>query len=75
MKYERINSLRRQKGISAEYIARTVYVSLRTYRKYESGAIAPPIDILIKIADILDVSLDYLLGRDDFIARHSEEKE
>lgn len=75
MKYERINSLRRQKGISAEYMARTVYVSLRTYRKYKSGDITPPVDILIKIADILDVSLDYLLARDDFIARHSEEKE
>lgn len=70
----RLNSLRRQKGVTAAYMSRSLFVSLRTYRKYESGHILPGIDTLVRIADILDVSLDVLMGREDFLARHEKEK-
>lgn len=36
-----------------------------TYSDYECGKINVPIDALIKIADFYNVSLDYLVGRDD----------
>jgi len=35
-----------------------------TYSKYELGKINIPIEMLIKLADFYDVSLDYLTGRD-----------
>ena len=38
-------------------------VSLRTYQKYEEGSRNPPLGTLIKMAIILDVTTDWLLGR------------
>lgn len=37
--------------------------SYSTYNNYEVGSSEPKLDMLIKIADVLDVSLDDLLGR------------
>ena len=37
---------------------------------YETGTRTPCYDLLILIADTLDVSLDYLLGRDEFMKSH-----
>jgi len=36
-----------------------------TYSKYELGKINVPVEMLIKIADFYDVTLDYLVGRSD----------
>lgn len=43
---------------------------MSSYQKYEQNERFPSYEILIKIADIFDVSLDYLLCRDDFIKSH-----
>lgn len=67
---ERLNRLRRSRGVTAKRMAEVLCVEIRTYRKYESGHLMPDYFKLVRIADILDVSLDYLLCRDDFIARH-----
>lgn len=40
---------------------------MQTISGYETGYAQPPIDILIKIADVLQVSTDYLLGRSNDI--------
>ena len=36
----------------------------RTLRSYLSGQAKPPVDKLCKIADVLEVTTDYLLGRE-----------
>lgn len=59
----RLNQTRIQKGFTAQQMADEIGVSLRAYRFYESGSREPNISTLVKIADILDVSLDYLLCR------------
>jgi transcriptional regulator with XRE-family HTH domain len=33
--------------------------------RYEIGKATPPADMLVKLADILDTSVDYILGRTD----------
>lgn len=43
----------------------TFYV---TISGYEIGRIVPPADILVKLADCLNTSVDYLLGRTDSIS-------
>lgn len=58
-----LNKTRKSKGFTAQQMADLLVVSLRTYRHYESGKTSPNLDTLIKIADILDVSTDFLLGR------------
>lgn len=50
----------------ADYVG----VTLRTYQKYEQGTVEPSFYSLVLIADKLDVSTDYLLCRDSFLARH-----
>ncbi len=42
-------------------------ITQQTYSDYETGRTNPDIDTLTKIADVLNVAIDYLLGRaDDF---------
>ena len=69
---DRLNETRKSKGFTAQQMADKLQTGIRNYRKYESGNARPTIDTLVTIADILDVSTDYLLCRDDFIRSHEE---
>ena len=66
-----IASLRKEKGLTQQKMADFLNIGLRAYQKYEQGERSPSIDCLVDIADIFDVSLDYLLCRDDFIKSHA----
>ena len=66
----RLNETRKNKGYTAQKMADFLSVGLRTYRNYESEHSYPSLDTLVKIADILNVSTDYLLCRDDFLKSH-----
>ncbi|SFF88900.1 DNA-binding transcriptional regulator, XRE-family HTH domain [Halobacillus alkaliphilus] len=48
-----------------DYIARKIGVARTTYTAYERGTKIPTLDTVNKIADLFDVSTDYLLGRSD----------
>ncbi len=67
---KRLNEIRKSKHITAQQMADFLSMGLRAYRNYESGDRFPSPENLIKIADFLDVSIDYLLGRDDFLKAH-----
>ena len=62
---ERLNSTRRLKGITAQQMADHLQIGLRSYRNYESGDREPSLAMLVRIADFLGVSTDYLLCRDE----------
>ncbi len=68
---QRLNETRKSKGFTAQYMADMLHTGIRNYRKYESGDSSPTLDSLIKIADILNVSTDYLLCRDEFLKSHA----
>ena len=38
---------------------------MQTIGHYETGQAVPSFDMLVKLAEALDVSIDYLMGRDD----------
>jgi transcriptional regulator with XRE-family HTH domain len=59
---ERILALRRERGWSPEKLAAEANVSLPTVRRVERG-LYPRVEHLIALADSLDVTLDYLVGR------------
>ena len=61
----RLNQTRKSRKITAQQMADSL--SMRSYRNYESGDRSPSLDILVKIADILSVPTDYLLGRDEYL--------
>ena len=63
---ERIKQLRKEKGLSAEYIAEMIGVSPSTIYRYENNDIASmKIDKLKMIADLLGTSASDLLGWSD----------
>ena len=66
----RLNQTRKTKGITAQQMADYLNINIRSYRAYESADRMPNLEILVKIADVLDVSTDYLLCRDDFLKSH-----
>ena len=57
----RLREVRMKRGFTQQRLSEILDIALRSYPCY---------DLLIKIADTLDVSLDYLLGRDDFMKAH-----
>ena len=63
----RLNQIRKAKKITAQQMADALYINIRSYRAYESSDRLPSLEALVKIADILNVPTDYLLGRDDYL--------
>lgn len=60
---ERIRKLREQKNISQKQLADIMHISQSSISEYESGNQQPPLEMIVKLADFFDVSIDYLLGR------------
>lgn len=68
----RLRLCRNEKKFTQQNMADMLGMSLNAYQKYEQAERAPSLDTLVKIADILDVSTDYLLCRDAFLTAHGE---
>ncbi len=64
---KRLRSMRMKRNFTQPQIADMLDIALRTYQGYEGETRSPSLDTLVKIADILNVPTDYLLGRDDFL--------
>lgn len=52
-------------GFTQREMAEKLRISQPSYVRYENGTSEPTQENLVKIADIFDVSVDYLLGRND----------
>lgn len=63
--YPRIRGLREDRDLTQTELSKILFCSQRVYSNYERGDIDIPTDILIRLADFYDVSVDYLLGRTD----------
>lgn len=68
---KRLREVRMESGLTQQSMADKLDISLNAYQKYEQAERSPSLDCLVKIADIFDISLDYLLCRDDFIQSHA----
>jgi transcriptional regulator with XRE-family HTH domain len=60
----RIQDLRKQKGFTQAELALKVKVSLTQMQRYEAKGVQPPANVLLKIADVLDTSVDFLISGD-----------
>ena len=63
--YQRIKDLREDADLSQRQIAEALNCSQQTYSNYETGARTIPPEILIKLAQLHNTSVDYLLGLTD----------
>ncbi len=60
----RLRDLREDNDITQNQIALMLNIKQNTYSQYENGKREVPINILWKLADFYDVSIDYLIGRE-----------
>ena len=63
--YKRIRDLREDRDLNQTQVARHLGMSQTGYSKYETGENDIPTQILIKLANFYDTSIDYLLGQTD----------
>ena len=63
--YRRIRDLREDHDLKQRELGVILSCSQRVYSNYERGEVDIPSPILIKLADLYDVSVDYLLNRTD----------
>ena len=75
----KISEIRKERGIAQKDLAEYLNISPGNLCEWEKGRIEPSIDFLNKIADYFNVSIDYLVGREnDFgniVISGSEKKE
>ncbi len=57
-----ILSLRHEAGLTQEHLSEMLGVSTAAVSKWECGQACPDIELLPKLADIFECSVDYLLG-------------
>ncbi|WP_339182815.1 helix-turn-helix transcriptional regulator [Paenibacillus sp. FSL R5-0701] len=60
---ERLLELRKERRLTQQEISKSLKMARTTYSGYENGSREPDNETLNKIADFLEVSVDYLLGR------------
>ena len=61
--YQRIRDLREDHDMKQRQVAEYLCCSQQVYSNYELGQRDIPTEVLIKLADLYGVSIDYLLGQ------------
>ena len=59
----RLKELRTKRGLSQKEVSDALPCSVTVYSRYETGAREPSIDVLIRLADFYQITLDELVGR------------
>lgn len=59
---QRVNELRVSLGWSQVKLANELNVSKQTVSNWENGNILPSVDMLVRISNVFNVSVDYVLG-------------
>jgi transcriptional regulator with XRE-family HTH domain len=72
--YEKLQELRKSKGLTQEELAKELYVSRTAISKWESGRGYPSIDSLKQIADYFSVTIDDLLSGDEILVIAEEDQ-
>ena len=62
---QRLKECRKANGLTQMQVATYCDITEKAYQNYELMTREPRIEILVRIADLFEVSLDYLTGRTD----------
>ena len=63
MQFKNLRAIREDRDLKQKDIAQYLNVSQNTYSQYETGVISLTAEILIKLSNYYDVSVDFLLDR------------
>lgn len=73
MPWTHLIELRKKSKLSQEELAERIGVSQKSISKYEQQTVRPSWEALIAMADLFNVTVDYLLGRSDMPEHMSAE--
>ncbi|MCK9236030.1 MAG: helix-turn-helix domain-containing protein [Bacteroidales bacterium] len=62
---ERLTQVRKRKSLSQAEIGKKIGINGDAYGRYERNEVKPTIEMAVKIAQALEVSLDFLTGNSD----------
>lgn len=62
---QRLSRIRKEKGLTQEDVASRITISPQAVSKWENDISSPDISVLSQLADMFDVSVDELLGREE----------
>lgn len=62
LRKDRLETLRKGRGISQEEFAKELQISPRSYQRYENGEVSPNVGLALKIALSLSTTVAYLIG-------------
>lgn len=65
MYFKRIEDMRIDHDLTQQNVADYLLIQREVYRRYEKGTRTIPIELLIRLADYYETSIDYLVGRTD----------
>jgi transcriptional regulator with XRE-family HTH domain len=65
---DRIVQLRKEKGLSQTDLAAAIKASREAISKYERNEAVPSVEVASKIAEVFEVTIDYLIGKDHNMA-------
>lgn len=69
---DKLSNLRKSHGLTQEELASELFISRSMIAKYETGKAYPTNEILQKIADYFEISIDELVQREELIDEHSK---
>lgn len=61
---KRLREVRKSKKITQQELADRLGIKRNTYSDWENGKTEPTFEIFVKLADLFDISLDWLFRRD-----------
>ena len=65
MYIKRLKDLREDNDFTQKYIAKLLGIDQRQYSRYETGKYEIPLEYLIKLCKLYNVTLDYIVGLSD----------
>ena len=72
---EQIQKLRKERGMTQNELAEKLFISYQAVSQWENGNTKPDIELLPKLAEIFDVSIDELFGRREIKLNYSNVKD
>lgn len=71
---ENLKNARKNKKLTQKVVGEKINISKTAISKQENDKSYPKLNILVELADLYDVSLDYLFSRDKFISCENDDK-
>lgn len=65
MEFKRLRDMRTDHDLKQVEVAKILHIAQTVYSRYERGVRTIPVELLIELSKLYDVSTDYLLGLTD----------